>query len=178
MLKIIFALCLVVFNQSAYSNGSSLSSSYSLSEEDSLSRVRFFVGGVRSHQEDFKSELYPFLNFNYRTIGDYWLQEPVSVRWFMEGGVNFLAFFLPSAYAKLGPEIKLMNNFYLFSSLGLFFGYFFSPFIVPFGGTGFNYVYPISKSISLEMETGIHLPIIFVSELFLFPYITIGIAFN
>ncbi len=178
MLKVIFIFCLVVINHSVYSNSSTINPSSALSEIDSLSRVRFFFGGIKFHQNGFEDQHYPFINFNYRTNGAYWLDEPVSSGWFVEGGVNFLAFFLPSAYAKLGPEIKLMNNLYLFGSLGLFFGYFYSLSVVPFGGASANYVFPISKSVAIEIEVGAHLPIVFVSNIFFFPYVTIGIAIN
>lgn len=105
-----------------------------------------------------------FINLNYRTSNFDPFTKPFNVNWAMETGVNIVPlgfdegdlegfFIIP--YVKAGPEMNLLKQLYIGSSLGLAasipFGFF-----TPIVGLHTNYLYSLENNLYLEFELGFH----------------------
>lgn len=139
--------------------------------DSTLSRYRLLVGTATSITEgNFhnRSPLILSLNANRRSSNFILPVEPFKVKWYFEYGFNFgnisdvsenFPFLLP--YLKTGPELSLINNFFVCGSVGLAASLFVYPAILPYIGINGGYFYQLSDGTFLEFEVGYHPVILF-----------------
>lgn len=153
---------------------------------DRLTRVRSAFGYVRLLSEDNNFEFrHLFFNLSYRTSGFDKNSSLFKIKFAFEPGVNGLIishkyvdkvdlYFTP--YAKFGPEIKLSQNLFLGSCLGIVWATYESAFIpLPFFGLNGFYILELNKNFALEFESGFH-STFSQNKLPLLVYFTVGVS--
>jgi hypothetical protein len=94
-----------------------------------------------------------FMNLNYRASTLLKYKDNPQFGFAFEAGVNVIKGVFPF-YAKVGPELAVVNNLILAGNVG-YLGIFIYP-AAPFYGVNGFYLIPLSKTTNLEIEGGFH----------------------